>query len=225
MNELIKVIVNEHQEQIVSGRELHEFLEIKDNYTDWMKRVIEYGFETNQDFIGFLRESNGGRPSFEHHIKLDMAKEICMITRNEKGKQARRYFIEIEKAWNNPEMVMARSLQYAQVKLLDYQKQLEIMQPKADFYDDVAGSKDAIEMSQVAKVLDMGIGRNKLFDFLRDNKIVMQDNQPYQQYIDRGYFRVVEQKYNKGDGSIGINIKTLVYQKGLDYIRKLLKEE
>lgn len=70
----------------------------------------------------------------------------------------------------------------------------------------------------------MGIGRNRLFQFLRDNDILMNNNQPYQQYIDRGYFRVIEQKYTKPDGTTHINIKTLVYQRGLDYIRKLLKK-
>jgi len=99
----------------------------------------------------------------------------------------------------------------------------KVMKPKAEFFDAVSGSKDAIEMSQVAKVLDIrGYGRNNLFAFLRDNNILRHNNEPYQEYVDKGYFRVLEQKYMTNDGEIRINIKTLVYQKGLDYIRKLI---
>lgn len=98
------------------------------------------------------------------------------------------------------------------------------LKPKAEFFDAVTDSKDAIPMADVAKVLDMGIGRNKLFEFLRSRNILMSDNRPYQKYVDAGYFRVVEQKYDKGYGEIGINIKTLVFQKGIDYIRRKLKE-
>lgn len=98
------------------------------------------------------------------------------------------------------------------------------MKPKADFYDDVAGSKTAIPMGEVSKVLAVkGYGRNKLFQYLREEGILMKNNVPYQAYIDRGYFRVIEQTYNKPDGSVVVNTKTLVYQKGLDFIRKKLK--
>ena len=96
------------------------------------------------------------------------------------------------------------------------------MKPKAEFFDAVTDSKDAISVADVAKVLDFGGGRNTLFKILRQEKILMSDNRPYQEYIDRGYFRVVEQKYDKGYGETGINIKTLVFQKGIDFIRKVL---
>lgn len=99
------------------------------------------------------------------------------------------------------------------------------MKPKADFFDAVTDSKTAISLGDVAKVLDMGIGRNKLFQFLRSSGILMSDNRPYQEYIDRGYFRVVEQKYDRGCGEIGINIKTLAFQKGVDFIRRKLEKE
>lgn len=99
------------------------------------------------------------------------------------------------------------------------------MQPKAEFFDAVTDSRDAIPMAEVAKVLDMGIGRNKLFEFLRSRKVLQPDNVPYQRYIDSGYFRVVEQRFDRGCGDVGINIKTLVFQKGVDYIRRLIIEE
>ena len=101
----------------------------------------------------------------------------------------------------------------------------ERMKPKEEFFDAVTDSKDAIDMGQVAKVLNYPkIGRNKLFEILRDNGILQQNNQPYQKYIDCGYFRVVEQKYEARPGEIRINIKTLVFQKGIDYIRKILEK-
>ena len=98
------------------------------------------------------------------------------------------------------------------------------MKPKADFYDAVADSKTAIPMDQVAKVLDIkGIGRNRLFEILRNQRILMSNNVPYQTYVDRGYFRVVEQRYTKPNGETHISIRTLVYQKGVDYIRKIVE--
>jgi phage antirepressor YoqD-like protein len=93
--------------------------------------------------------------------------------------------------------------------------------PKAEFFDAVAESADAIDIGSAAKVLNMGIGRNKLFEFLRDSGVLMANNQPYQKHCDAGYFRTVESRYTKPDGSTPISIKTLVYQRGLDYIRRL----
>lgn len=104
------------------------------------------------------------------------------------------------------------------------QERIEVMKPKEEFFEAVTNSKTAIQMSEVAKVLDMGIGRNKLFEILRDNKILMQDNRPYQKYIDNGWFRVVEVKYTKQNGDTAISLKTLVYQKGVNGIRKLLSK-
>lgn len=100
MNQLIKITQNENNDQVVSGRELHEFLGIKTRYNDWFEDMVKYGFTENVDFIGFTEKRvkpQGGRPSVDHALKLDMAKEISMIQRNEKGKQARQYFIEVEK--------------------------------------------------------------------------------------------------------------------------------
>lgn len=106
------------------------------------------------------------------------------------------------------------------------QQKLELLEqkPKVEFFDAVAESKDAIEIASVAKVLNVpGVGRNKLFEFLRDHKILMRNNQPYQKYVDCGYFRIIEQKYERPNGDTCINIKTLVYQKGVKYIQELLK--
>ena len=104
------------------------------------------------------------------------------------------------------------------------QKQLEVQQPKVEFFDAVAESKTAIEMKLIANTLHFkGVGRNKLFCILREQGILNGGNVPYQRYIDCGYFRTIEQKYTVPSGETRINIKTLVYQRGLDYIRKMLK--
>lgn len=103
------------------------------------------------------------------------------------------------------------------------ESQVALMAPKAEFFDAVADSRDAIAIGEAAKVLNMGIGRNKLFQILRGKKILMRNNAPYQEFIDRGYFRVIEQKWTTPEGETKISIKTLVYQKGLDFIRRQLE--
>ena len=227
--ELVKI----DKENKVNARDLHEFLEIGTHYKDWFPRMCEYGFVEGKDFCSKMSEtSNGGRPSIYHMITIEMAKEISMIQRNEKGKQARQYFIECEKKLKNnmPQLpqTFSEALQLAadQAKKIEEQgnKLLE-QQPKVEFFDAVAESKTAIDIASVAKVLNInGIGRNKLFEILRNKKILMNNNQPYQKYIDCNYFRTVEQRFNKNDGSVNINIKTLVYQKGVQYIKKILSE-
>lgn len=104
------------------------------------------------------------------------------------------------------------------------QKLIEVQKPKAEFYDEVVDSKDALPMDRVAKTLNVGLGRNKLFAFLRDKGVLMKNNTPYQKYVDLGWFRCIETKFNKPNGDTCINIKTVVLQKGLDGIRKMLKK-
>ena len=231
MHNLLKV--NYDADRItLSARELYEFLEVVTQFKDWFPRMCEYGFAESVDFnplkIERVRlEGNREvkREIQDYQLTIEMAKEISMIQRNEKGKQARQYFIEIEKQWNSPERIIARGLIESKKMIENLNQQVLEMKPKAEFYDVVAGSKDAIEMSEAAKVLGIkGLGRNNLFQFLRDEGILQQNNQPYQTYVDRGYFRVVEQKYTKPNGETNINIKTLIYQKGLDYIRRKIEE-
>lgn len=161
MNELLKIEINENQEQTVSGRELHMFLGIETRYNDWFARMLQYGFCEGKDFYSKMsKTSEGGRPSTDHIMKLDMAKELCMLARNEKGKQARQYFIEVERDWNRPEKVMARALKLAEIELkkvtafaAEQTKLLEAAQPKAIFADAVAASKNTILIGDLAKLL------------------------------------------------------------------------
>jgi anti-repressor protein len=120
----------------------------------------------------------------------------------------------------------ALKLAYEQQLLIDAQvKQLSEAQPKVAFFDAVTESKDAIEIGLAAKVLNMGIGRNKLFETLRNYKILDDGNIPYQKYVGQGYFRVVESKWNKPDGSTHISFKTVVYQRGIEFIRRQLQSD
>lgn len=124
-----------------------------------------------------------------------------------------------------PEQIVANALIVAQNIISQKDKQIEEMQPKADFFDAVADSKTAISMNEFSKVLGIkGLGRNNLFEFLRDNAILDRWNVPYQKYIDCGWFRVIEQKYTK-NGEEHISIKTLVYQKGVDAIRRKIEAQ
>lgn len=222
MNEIITV---NFDTQTVSARELHEKLNIGTRFNDWFPRMTEYGFVEGTDFYSKMSKTeNGGRPSTDYEISVDMAKQICMIQRTPEGKQCRQYLIDLEKAWNTPEQVMARALRVAEQTIESLNTRVLEMKPKADFFDAVADSKTAISMNDVAKVLNFkGYGRNKLFEFLRNKGILDRYNVPYQRYVDCGWFRVIEQKYMV-NGEPQVSTKTLVYQKGVDAIRRKLEE-
>ena len=128
---------------------------------------------------------------------------------------------------NNPDLLIAAATKLKEEKeaRINAENKIKLLEPKAQFYDDVTGSKESIEMGQVAKVLGIrGVGRNKLFSLLRDKKVLDKNNIPYQQFVDCGYFRVLEQKYTVASGETKINIKTMVFQKGVDFISKKIKE-
>ena len=120
----------------------------------------------------------------------------------------------------------AEALQLAadqQKKIEEQQLAIEQARPKVEFFDKVTGSSDTCDMKAVAKILNFkGIGRNNLFEILRNENILDKQNQPYQKYIDSGYFRVIESKFEDKDGDIHINLKTVVFQKGVEFIRKTL---
>lgn len=129
----------------------------------------------------------------------------------------------IENILANPDTIiqLATRLKEHQAEIAAQNQYIKALEPKAEFYDAVAGSKDAISIGDMSKVLAIkGIGRNNLFAILRDKRILDERNVPYQAYVDRGYFRVIEQKFTKPNGETKINLKTLVYQRGLDFVRK-----
>ena len=226
MNELIR-IENRGEKQVISARELYEKLEMdKSHWKRWANNNIETSvfFLENIDYEGFAIEANGNETK-DYWITIEMAKHLCMMSRTVKAHEIRDYFIKIEQAWNTPEMIMKRALEIANQKAEEATQKLLDNKYKIDFYDDVTGSSTTAEIAIVAKVLNFkNIGRNTLFDILRKQGILQKDNMPFQIYVDRGYFRVVESKWNTPNGDVKVNYKTVVYQKGINFISKLLKE-
>lgn len=223
MNELIKIESKDGIET-VNSRELWEKLESKQDFSTWIKARLE-GFIENIDYLvhKFVDNPLGGRPTIDYHLTLDTAKHVAMLERNEKGREIRAYFIEVEKAWNTPELVFARALQAANKLVEESRHRISELEPKAAFFDQVADSKTALQMRDVAAALNIpGWGRNKIFELLRDQGILDDRNIPYRQFQDAGYFRVIEQSYNDKMGEAHISLKTLVYQKGVEYIRKMI---
>lgn len=191
MNEILKV---NNDTQTVSARELHERLHIKTAFKDWFPRMCEYGFEEGTDFCSKLSETSekGGRPAKDADISIDMAKQICMIQRTPEGKQCRQYLIDLEKAWNTPEQVFARALRMADETINNLKIKIKEQKPLVTFAENVASSADSISMKQMANLAQdehIDIGRNRLIKFLKEKKILMKDNTPYQQYLDRKYIR------------------------------------
>lgn len=238
MNEIIKIETTS-EGSVVSARELHQFLEIQTPFHKWMPRMFEYGFIENVDYQRLdknVQMPNGATKDVlgDYAITLDMAKEISMIQRSEKGKIARQYFIECEKKLREVSTTkLPQTYKEALIELIAQVEENEKLQienkelkPKGEFYDAVAGSDTLIDMNQVSKTLNIkGLGRNKLFEFLRSQKILMNDNQPYQQYVDKGYFKLIEVRWtNPKTGDTNITLKTMVFQTGLDFIRKTVKK-
>lgn len=223
MNELITV---NYDTQTVSARELHKKVGSTERFSAWFDRQLQFGFVEDEDFVGCKTfNAQAHQELQDYDLSVDMAKHICMVQRNEKAKEVRQYLIDLEKAWNTPEQVMARALRLADKTIDSLKTKVLEMKPKADFFDAVADSKTAISMNEVAKVLDFkGIGRNKLFEFLREQCVLDKYNVPYQRYVDCGWFRVIEQHYQK-NGEPVVTTKTLVYQKGVDAIRRKLQKE
>lgn len=222
MNEIIK-IEERNGMQFVNARELHTALGIQSAFKDWIARKVEsFGFIPDQDFSSYLSESTGGRPAVEYRLSVDMAKQLAMLENNENGRAVRQYLIKIETAWNTPEMIMARALQVATKTIADNSRLIAEMTPKAAFHDAVTQSADTLDFAQVAKVLNIpNMGRNKMLLALRERGVLRYDNSPYQQYVDRGYFKLVEVPI-KIKGRIEIKPKPVVFQKGVDFIRKEL---
>lgn len=151
MNELINIKTTETGEPTVLGRELHEFLGVTTRYNDWFPRMVEYGFTEGKDFnllkneqVRFEGNREVTRELIDHLLTIDMAKEICMIQRTDRGKQARQYFIQVEKDYNSPEKIMARALRIAEKELSTLKLDVERMKPKEIFADSVASSHTSI---------------------------------------------------------------------------------
>ncbi|RHT35392.1 oxidoreductase [Coprobacillus sp. AM32-11LB] len=236
MNELLKV--NYDNDRItLSARELHEFLEVKTSFKDWFPRMCEYGFNESQDFNPLKNEQvrlEGNRQVKrtvqDYEITLDMAKEIAMIQRSDKGKEVRQYFLELERRWNSPEAVMNRALEYSRKQVKALMEENKELKPKALFADAVSASNESILIGQLAKLIRQNgyeIGQNRLFEWMRENEYLIKKgeryNQPTQKSMDLGLFEVKERTITNPDGSTRITLTTKVTGKGQVYfINKFL---
>lgn len=232
MNELININYDTDK-PTVSGRELHEALGINTPYTQWFVRMAEYGFTENEDFWtahkNVIRSDGTEMPQIqlEHSLTIPMAKEICMLQRNDKGKQFRQYFIRVEEAWNSPEMIMKRALDYAnenvkrlQIQVSTLQVDNEIMKPKADYFDELVDRNTLTSFRETAKQLDV---KEKVFiNFLLEHKYIYRDKKgkimPYAEK-NNGLFEIKETFNEKTNWS---GTQTLVTPKGRETFRLLL---
>lgn len=238
--ELIK-ITEQNGKKAVSARELHSFLESKRDFSNWIKdRIEKYGFIENQDYEllnNFGEQSGrGGHNKIEYALSIDCAKEISMVEGNEKGKQARRYFIECEKKAQNPIMSLSRIDLAKMIIQAEEEKQalqLEIQEnkPLVVFAKALQISEHNILIGELAKILKQNgieIGQNRLFDWLRDNYYLMikgeQRNLPTQRALELSLFEVKTTTINNPDGSVRVTKTTKVTPKGQEYfINKFFK--
>ena len=238
MNEIIKVTVNDNHEPIVSGRQLHEALGVKTRYNDWFNRMTEYGFIENQDYLAITQKrvtaQGNSTNQVDHIIKLDMAKEIAMIQRTDKGKAVRQYFIQVEKDFNSPEKIMARALLMADKKIHKLETQIEADKPKVLFADAVSASHTSILVGELAKLISQNgykIGANRLFSWMRENGYLIKRkgsdwNMPTQRSMDLKLFEIKETNVQHADGHISVNKTPKVTGKGQQYfINKFLNQE
>lgn len=224
-------LINNGGAQAVMGRDLHQFLEIGTAYSRWIERLIEkYGFIAGQDFLPKMAESTGGRPSEDHILTMDMAKEISMVQNNDKGKQARQYFIECEKKARAPKINGAEltRLELIQIALNAEEERLALeaknkeLAPKADAYESFIDTTGKYSIGAVAKML--GKGQNWLFRELRNRGVLISKgamrNTPYQHYMH--HFEVKAHEYERTNGEMGCSYTTYVQPSGIDFIRKKL---
>lgn len=231
MNELIKINYDSDRPTVL-GRDLYEVLEVKTAYKDWFPRMCEYGFTEGTDYCSFLSDrSDGkaGKPKTDHQLTIEMAKEICMIQRSEKGKQCRQYFIAVEEQFNNPQAIMARALRVADEELKRLHitvSQLtvdnQVMKPKADYFDALVDRNLLTNFRETAQQL--GYKEKSFVQFLIEKKYVYRDKRgklmPYAEKND-GLFEVKECINEKTNWS---GTQTLITPKGRETFKLLYLE-
>lgn len=232
MNELININYEDSNRPTVMGRELHAALEVKTKYADWFSRMCEYGFTEKEDYVAISQKretAQGNMTTYsDHQLTIPMAKEICMLQRTEKGKQFRQYFIKVEESWNSPEMVMKRALDFANARVKELQisvSQLtvdkQIMQPKADYFDELVDRNLLTGIRETTKELKV---KQKVFvDFLLNKKYLYRDKKgklmPYAKSLENELFELKEFANEKTGFS---STQVFVTPKGKETFRLLL---
>ena len=190
MNELIHINYDNPEQPMVSGRELHEFLGVDTPYTIWFARMAEYGFSKSQDYVTKMLDRSDGLPGkgkTDHALTVPMAKELCMIQRNEKGKQARQYFLAVEEQWNSPDAIMQRALAIANARVAKLRGetlelkaansqlavQNQIMAPKAEYFDQLVDRNLLTNFRETAK--ELGVKERVFVSYLLEKKYIYRD--------------------------------------------------
>lgn len=242
MNEMIKIDFSGEQMK-VSGRELHSVLEVETPYSKWFQRVCtqtiidEHGnkttvvvFHDGQDYetlVGQKCPTNNPKNPWttvtDHSLSMDMVKEICMMSRTEKGKRIREYFIQVEKDWNSPDKLMARALKMADATIAKLNATIEEQKPKVEFADALLVCENCIYIEELAKLLcqiGMRTGRNRLFEEMAaDGFLCVRNgvkNMPTQRCIEAGWLVIEKTTFEKG-GVRQLGYTTKVTPKGIQY--------
>lgn len=234
MTELLKVSY-ENDAPTVSARELHEFLEVGTDFRHWFPRMCEYGFTDGADYTPVIFDHpQNHQPTADFALTIEMAKELCMLQRNDRGKQARQYFIQLEKDWNSPEKVMARALRIADGRIKRLESKVEQDAPKVLFADAVSASGAPMLIGELAKILKQNgvdTGEKRLFQWMREHGYLIKRfgtgyNAPTQRAMEQGLFKVKETAVSHSDGHVTINRTTKVTGKGQQYfINRFLGRE
>ena len=235
MNELININYNSDRPTVL-GRELHDMLGVGTEYARWFDRMCEYGFAEGKDYSSILTnrvDGKAGRGRTDHQLTIPMAKEICMLQRTERGKECRQYFIQIEEQWNSPDAIMQRALQIANSRVeklrgenlalqaanSDLTVKNQVMQPKADYFDQLVDRNLLTNFRDTAKQL--GIKPRTFTTWLVDHKYLYRDKSgklnPYEAK-NKGLFEVKEFVNEKTSFS---STQTLVTPKGRETFRLL----
>ncbi|CAK8054156.1 phage antirepressor KilAC domain-containing protein [Eupransor demetentiae] len=242
MEQIVKVQQNQEGNISVSARDLYKALGIKSSYrfSEWVTKnfnMLAEGVDYTSVVASTQVQNNGGfqtRNLVDYKLTVEAAKQIAMMSGTEKGKQVRLYFIEVEKAWNSPDRIMARAMQIAQQKLTDATTMIAQLQPKARFADAVATAKTTILIGDLAKILKQNgveIGQNRLFAWMRGNGYLIgrkgnNYNMPTQRSMDMKLFEIKESTHTNPDGSTRITKTTKVTGKGQQYfINKFLSDK
>ncbi len=236
MNELLKIDTSNSERITVSARDLYEFLEATERFNSWFDRMKQYGLTEGEDFnpLKSLRVQTEGnrevqREVDDYQLTIDTAKQIAMLQRNEKGTQARKYFIQVENAWNSPERVMARALEIAHKTIATLEVENKEMKPKALFADAVAQSDTSILVYDLAKLIcqnGVKIGGNRLWTWLRDNGYIFKHScEPTQKSMEMKLFEVIERTVQRSGHDPKVTRTTRVTGKGQVYfINKVLQD-
>lgn len=234
MNNLINITLNENQEPVVSARQLHKSLEVKTRFSQWVEqnfKILEEGYDFTS-VVGTTVVNNAANRKLQDYVlSLDAAKNLAMVSKTDKGKEVRKYFIQVEKDFNSPEKIMARALLMAdkKIKLLESQNEnllieLEEANKNADYLDLILQTKDSLTITQIAQ--DYGISARKMNQLLKQERIQRIVNGQwvlYAKYLGKGYISSRTFDYEGKDGKIHSNVTTVWTQLGRRFLYDKLK--